>query len=254
MKLSIHEESRQIWQTAAKGSKTEKDLQFELEIHKKLLNIFQVGDLYYMVLNLPDSQLDLIGGSIEPMLGVKPEMVTLNYLLGQIHPEDLPFFLNFETFVVRFFDEIPIDKILNYKVRYDYRIRRADGSYIRILQQVITIEHDEKGALLRTLVMHTDISHLKMEGKPVFSIIGLEGEPSYIDINVEQVYKPSSFLTNREREIIILMIDGHLTKEIADKLHISKLTVDFYRKKLLLKTDSKTPAELIGKAIKQGWV
>jgi DNA-binding CsgD family transcriptional regulator len=254
MKPSIFQESRNIWKNAVKGSKTAQGLEFELEIHKKLLNIFQVGDWYYVVLNLPDSRLDRVGGSIEPLLGVKPEMVTLDYLLGHIHPEDLPFFLNFEHFIVRFFDELPIEKIMKYKVRYDYRIRKPDDTYIRILQQTITIEHDENGALLRTFIVHTDISHLKKEGKPVFSLIGLEGEPSFVDIDVEKIYKPSSFLSNREREIIHMMIDGLLVKEIADKLDLSKLTVDTYRKKLLQKTQTKTSTELVAKAIREGWV
>lgn len=254
MKISIFQESRNIWQTAVKGRKIEKDLEFELEIHKKLLNIFQVGDWYYVVFNLPDSRLDLVGGSIEPLLGIKSEMLTLDHLLGHIHPEDLPFFLNFEHFVVQFFAQLPIDKIMKYKVRYDYRLRKPDGTYFRILQQTITIEHDENGALLRTFIVHTDITHLKKEGKPVFSLIGLEGEPSFVDIDVKKVYKPSSFLTNRERDIIHLMINGFLSKEIADKLELSKHTIDTYRKNLLKKTDTKTSAELIMKAIKEGWV
>jgi DNA-binding CsgD family transcriptional regulator len=254
MKLSIYEESRNIWKTAAKGSKTEHELQFELDIHKKLLNIFQVGDWYYLVFNLPASRLDLVSASIEQVLGTPPEKVDLNYLLSIIHPEDMPFFLNFEHFIVRFFGDLPIEKILNYKVRYDYRVRRTDGTYLRVLQQTVTIEHDENGALLRTFIVYTDISQLKKEGKPILSLIGLEGEPSYIDVDVEQIYKPSFFLSSRERDIIHLMIDGYLTKEIADKLSITKLTVDTYRKKLLQKTDTKTSGELIAKAIKQGGV
>jgi DNA-binding CsgD family transcriptional regulator len=254
MKVSIFQESRTIWQAAVKGSRIEKNLQFELEIHKKMLNIFQVGDWYYLVFNLPESKLDLISPSIEQVLGTPPAKVDLNYLLGIIHPDDMPFFLNFEHFIVRFFGELPIDKIMKYKVRYDYRVRKTDGTYIRVLQQTVTIEHDENGALLRTFIVYTDISHIKKDGNPVLSLIGLEGEPSFVDIDVEKVYKPSSFLSNRERDIIHLMIDGLLAKEIADRLELSKLTVDSYRKNLLKKTATKTSAELIGKAIKEGWV
>jgi DNA-binding CsgD family transcriptional regulator len=254
MKLSIFKESRNIWETATKGSKTDNDLQFELDIQKKLLNIFQVGDWYYLVFNLPASQLDLVSPSIEQVLGTAPENVNLDYLLGIIHPEDMPFFLNFEHFIVRFFDKLPVDKILNYKVRYDYRVRKTDGTYIRVLQQTVTLEHDEKGALLRTFIVYTDISLLKKEGKPILSLIGLEGEPSYIDIDVEKIYQPSSFLSNREREIIVMMIDGKVTKEIAHILGISKLTVDTYRKNLLQKTGTRTSSELVAKAIREGWV
>jgi DNA-binding CsgD family transcriptional regulator len=254
MKSSIYQESRNIWKTATKGSKTEKELQFELEIHKKLLNVFQVGDWYYLVFNLPASALDVVSPSIEQVLGTPPEKVNLDYLLSIIHPDDMPFFLNFEHFIVRFFGELPIEKILKYKVRYDYRVRKTDGNYIRVLQQTVTLEHDDKGALLRTFIVYTDISELKKEGKPVLSLIGLEGEPSYTAIDVEQIYKPSYFLSSRERDIIHLLIEGYVTKEIADKLDISKLTVDGYRKKLLQKTETKTVSELIAKAIREGWV
>ena len=53
------------------------------------------------------------------------------------------------------------------------------------------IEHDENGIILRSFVVNTDISFLKYEGKPTLSFIGLEGEPSYIDVNVENDFTES---------------------------------------------------------------
>jgi DNA-binding CsgD family transcriptional regulator len=203
---------------------------------------------------LPESRLDLVSDGSNTVLGVPPEKVTLDYLLSIIHPADMPYFLNNEAFVVRFFAELPVEKIMKYKVRYDYRVRRPDGAYIRLLQQTVTIETDEKGAILRTFIVYTDITSIKKDGTPVLSLIGLEGEPSFVDVDVEQIYKPSSFLSNREREIIHLLIDGYVSKEIATQLNLSKLTIDSYKKKLLQKTETKTSAELIAKAIKEGWV
>ncbi|TAF77965.1 MAG: hypothetical protein EAZ53_00895 [Bacteroidetes bacterium] len=65
------------------------------------------------------------------------------------------------------------------------------------------------GGILKTLGVHTDISHLKMEGKPVLSFIGLNGEPSYIDVDIKKVFGTSSgFLSERESQILSLLIDG----------------------------------------------
>ncbi len=48
----------------------------------------------------------------------------------------------------------------------------------------------------------------------------------------------NSKLTNREREILKLLVNEHSNKQIADKLFISERTVETHRKNLLRKTNS----------------
>ena len=45
-------------------------------------------------------------------------------------------------------------------------MKKSDGSYIRILHQASIVQMDESGGLIRTLGVHTDITHLKREGRP----------------------------------------------------------------------------------------
>jgi len=52
----------------------------------------------------------------------------------------------------------------------------------------------------------------------------------------------------------MLLIDGKVSKEIADALYISKKTVDNHRNNMLRKNNFSTTAELVGKAIREGWV
>src|SRR3546814_14322721 len=80
---------------------------------------------------------------------------------------------------------------MKYKSRYDYRIRKKDGTYIRIMQQIVTIQSDDEGAVLRTFVVHTDISHLKTSNRMMLSIINLKGGPSYIDVDPIKKLMPS---------------------------------------------------------------
>jgi DNA-binding CsgD family transcriptional regulator len=146
-------------------------------------------------------------------------------------------------------------QIPNYKVSYDYRIKKKDDTYVRILQQVITISYDQDGRLLRTLGIHTDISHIKDKGSPSLSFIGLNGEPSYYNVNVKQLFKATTFqITPREREILCLLLNGKSSSAIASFLNLSKQTIDTHRKNLLGKTQCNNTAELIAKSIQNGWI
>jgi DNA-binding CsgD family transcriptional regulator len=140
-------------------------------------------------------------------------------------------------------------------VSYDYRVQKSDHTYIRILQQVLTIQLDGDKKVIKTFGIHTNISHLKATGAPVLSFIGLNGEPSYMNVNVKQVFSPSPFsLTAREREILKLLIEGKRSKEIGNTLFISKATVDTHRKNLLRKTECSNTVSLISMAIHKGWL
>ena len=117
------------------------------------------------------------------------------------------------------------------------------------------MQHDERGGIIRTLGVHTDITQLKAEGKPVMSLIGMDGEPSYLNIDVKTAFIESKeTLTKREKEVLRLMVEGKLSKQIGGILNISKQTVDTHRKNMLRKNSLSNTGELIGKAIKQGWL
>lgn len=251
---SIVIEAGKIWQELSKNAKV-KELRFELEIHKKLLNIFQVGDYYYMVFNIPETKFDIISDEMVQVLGYEKNEITVPFFISNIHPDDQPWFLNFENKVVEFFSSLRRDQVTNYKIRYDYRIRKKNGDYIRILQQVITLQFEGENQVVRTLVVHTDISHLKQDGVPLLSFIGMNGESSYINVDVKEIFTTSKeIITRRERQVLTLLVKGDDSKTIASKLGISKQTVDTHRKNLLKKTGCENTASLIAMAIKNGWV
>ena len=54
-------------------------------------------------------------------------------------------------------------------------------------------------------------------------------------------------LTEKEKEILLLVSSGLTTKEIAGQLNISHHTVESHRKNLLRKCEAKNSAELIQK-------
>lgn len=230
-------------------------LKFELEFYKKLWNYFLLGDSYYFILNHNSLACDIVSQEVENILGYHPSEFNMQFLNDRIHPEDHPWFLTFGARTIEFFSQLPQDKLMKYKVRHDMRFRKKNGDYARMLYQGVMIEHDESGRILRTLGVHTDISHLKQEGRPVLSFIGMDGEPSYLDVGARNIFIESKEeLTGREKQVLTLLIKGKVSKEIGSILHISKQTVDTHRRNMLRKNNLSNTIELIGKAIRCGWI
>ncbi|GAB5552192.1 MAG: response regulator transcription factor [Saprospiraceae bacterium] len=64
----------------------------------------------------------------------------------------------------------------------------------------------------------------------------------------------SASISPREKEVIQLIVDGNTTKEIANKLFLSKHTVESHRQNILLKLQLKNSPELVKYAIQNGLV
>ena len=251
MDISFFNQAQNVWSSIMRNS--DYPMQIDLQLHKKMLDLFHVGSYYYYFVDWQKLQLIYVSPEIETILGYPSETVDATTLISLIHPDDQHIYLNHEAAVVDFIRQLPTEKVLKYKMSYDFRVRTSKGDYVRILQQAIALQCDDNNNLLLTLGVHTDISHLKKSTKSVLSFLGLDGEPSYIDVNVKSVYKPSKeIFTKREKEIINCIINGDLSNEIAKKLFISKHTVDSHRKNILSKTHTKNTLELAIKVINEG--
>jgi DNA-binding CsgD family transcriptional regulator len=251
MDLKVENELRKIWDRIPQ-SPGMKDESFDLEFHKRLLDIFQVGPYYYFILNVRKSVIEVMSEKITEVLGY-PHYLDFNFFINLIHPEDQPNLLNFENATESFFKSLPPDKLFKYKVQYDFRIRKNTGQYIRVLNQMVVISHTEDSVC--TFVVNTDISHLKHEDTPRMSFIGLEGEPSYYNIDFQNIFKPTpQVFTRREKDILKAMASGLTSHEISDALNISKLTVDSHRKNILRKTNARSAGEVIRIAYDNGWI
>ncbi|WP_026704643.1 LuxR C-terminal-related transcriptional regulator [Flavobacterium soli] len=69
-----------------------------------------------------------------------------------------------------------------------------------------------------------------------------------------QTFKPNIELTQREKDILQLIVEEKTTKEIAELLFISEKTVETHRGNLMLKLEARNIAGIVRKAIMLGLV
>jgi DNA-binding CsgD family transcriptional regulator len=252
-----YDDAEKAWNEIARYQNKEMELSFKLKIQKRLLDIFQVGDYYYYIFNPATVQFEFVSENITSTFKIDDiNDFTVQYIFDNMHPDDMTRFIAYEQKVTDFFNNLPPDKTLKYKVSYDFRLRNGEGNYEWIQHQATTIQSDDQGAVLRVLGIHTIISHIKTSDQPAgLSFIGLEDEPSFYNVEVASYYSSAKeILSSREKEILKLIIDGKTSEEIALILFISKHTVNSHRKNILRKSNCKTNSELIVKAITDGLI
>lgn len=231
-----------------------------------LANLFCPGPSYYYIIDSPTLTLDLASESMNDILGFDPKEFQINQFVDIIHPDDVAFFLRCEDVVAYFLKNCILpENMVNYKISYCLREKTKSGDYRLFLLQTVTMKTTEDGALLKVFGTHSDISHITTTNNYKLSLIGLNGQPSYLEIDVfdDHVFddfKPYQFhldnpaFTKREIEIIKLLAEGLSTDAISEKLFISPKTVLTHRKNILNKSGLKNTIEVVADCIRKGYI
>ena len=135
-------------------------------------------------------------------------------------------------------------------------IKNIKAQHPEIPVLVLTM-HDEQEIVQEILLSEAEGYLLKNSGKEEVLLAVdnlLNGKTHYTSsllVNLLQDYKQSKRpLSPRELEILQLIVAEYNSREIADKLFISKQTVDTHRNHIMEKTGSKTLVGLIKFAIR----
>lgn len=218
-------------------------------------SIVSTGPFYYYVIDFYDMSVSNVSDSIYDIHGLIPENVIFNDVLNTIHPDDIDFVANAEMFITKFFAErIPREKLLSYKMNYSFRSRIKTGEYALLNHQAIMLSLDENGRSGKSLNIHTRIDHLSTVNTRKISLIGLNGEPSYMNISLEDDITSLPYFSKREKEILKLIAEGLNSNEIAEKLFIAVMTVKKHRQNILSKTKCKNITQLIKECTRLGLI
>jgi DNA-binding CsgD family transcriptional regulator len=228
---------------------------FQISFDELTNSIISTGPFYFYIIDFFDMSLSHISPAIAEIHGFDSEAILFNDILGAIHPDDVDFVAKAEATATDFFyQKAGYEKMLSYKVSYNFRFRIKNGEYALFNHQTLMLSLDDTGGLGKSLNIHTRIDHLSNLNTYKVSFIGLNGEPSFMNVNPEAENQELKEFSNREIDIIKLISNGFSNNEIAETLFISALTVKKHRNNILVKSDSKNTAQLIKNCILQGLI
>ncbi|WP_158861007.1 helix-turn-helix transcriptional regulator [Lunatibacter salilacus] len=214
---------------------------------------------YYYVVDFPNRKLDLVSPHVNTLYGIEPSNFSIETLIGKIHPDDIAFMVKSEERAVDFLvNRISPEQVVKYKMCYCFRLKTIYG-YRLFFHQALAISTNANGELDKVLGIHSDISHLSEINNYKISFVGLQGEPSFFELDVfsdTMFQTPSSVnpFTERELEILSFFAKGYTAKEIATLLLISDETVKTHRKNMLMKAGVEKITELVSFCIRKGYI
>ena len=160
----------------------------------------------------------------------------------KIHADDIQLLLQNAVMAIKYAFSNK-ENIRNYTFVADYRICNTSGKYIRVIEQQSVLEQDKIGnawLILSVLDLSPDQNPLKSVNCAVFS----KQDNNFLSIHTLSE-KVNVRLSPREIEILRLIKDGQLSKEISHRLCISVHTVNTHRQRILEKLDVNNSMEAV---------
>ncbi|GGD80786.1 helix-turn-helix transcriptional regulator [Emticicia aquatilis] len=232
----------------------EKDLDYSSI--PKYISTFQIlsdiGNSGISVFDINKKEMAFYSANYGKLLGYVPSdyaETSFQFFDDKIHPDDKPKLVLNGISILKMFNQFSSDEKLNHKLINEYRMLNAQQKYIRLIEQHQILALDKKGQVWLLLGI-VDISPNQEENDHVKSQLLNFRTGSFIPFEVSQ--KADLELTKREIEILKLVKEGLLSKEISDKLSISVHTVNTHRQRFLEKLGANNSMEAVMFASKFG--
>ncbi len=179
---------------------------------------------------------------IKELLGYEEDEFNYQTLTQYFHPNDRERYTFIIKSIVEYFETNPT-KPFEMECSITVRLRKKDGSYFNALRQTTIVKTNSKNLMTKSFSVLSDISHIKNNNSVEWSCSCKGQKISSLRTFIEKKHK--KFFTKREMEILNYLKRGKKSKEIAEKIFLSKHTVDTHRRKMLAKSTCSNTVELL---------
>ncbi|AZQ65260.1 hypothetical protein EI427_23895 [Flammeovirga pectinis] len=187
-----------------------------------------------------DNFAPLLGWDIEKAFGK-----AASYIDKKVHPDDIAKLEKMSFFFINIFNEFDDkEEVKNYKYCTEYRIQNSSGDFVWVTEQHTVLELTAQKELW--LVMGIlDLSPSNHQYKTCNAMLT---NIKTGDVTIFPDEKPSIILSKREIQVLEEISKGYVSKQIADRLHISINTVNTHRQKIIDKMDVSNTTEAVQRA------
>lgn len=210
-----------------------------------LKTLAYIGNSGFHIFDICKRQVLFYSSNFGQLLGYNPSDYGENgqqFFSNKIHPDDALELSLKSVIVFRILNSFIDAEKLEHKIIIEYRMLNAENKYVRLIEQYQVIELDPSGQIW-LLMGVVDISPNQEENMGTKSQLLNFRTGQFIPLDTEP--KPKIELTKRETEILKLVKEGYLSKEISSKLSISLHTVNTHRQRFLEKLGVSNSVEAV---------
>ncbi|WP_034041553.1 LuxR C-terminal-related transcriptional regulator [Wocania ichthyoenteri] len=217
---------------------------------KELDTYLPYSSTFFCVTNTQDLSFEFISKNIKACLGVdKNELKArgMRYFWSKMHPDDLELWLKALNELMNFtLNNTSIDDRKKMSYTWNYRLKNAKDNYVNVIQNTTPLEFDSDDKPIIGLAHYTVLdSKIKLDITATAKILNANSEYETIYFNNFSQKLLSDGISNRERDIIRLLLLNKSSKAIAENLSISSHTVDTHRRNILKKLNISSTGELV---------
>lgn len=206
---------------------------------------------FFCITNTQDLSFEYISKNFKSCLGLEPQELKtkgMRYFWSRIHPDDIDNWLAALNQLMEFtLTNIPEQDREKANYTWNFRFKNAEGIYVNIVQNTTPLVFDSMAkpiiGLAHYTVLHPDI---KMSITASAKLLNTKNEYETIYFNNVSQKLLKGGISNRERDVIRLLVLDYSSKQISDKLNISSHTVDTHRRNILKKLKISSTGELVG--------
>ncbi|MAX70340.1 MAG: helix-turn-helix transcriptional regulator [Flavobacteriaceae bacterium] len=254
-----HHQIKELYKTIFE-SYDKPSLQKHIEKIIEMDSFLPYSSTFFCITNTQDLTFEYISKNYASCTGLDPNELKnkgMRHLWSRIHPDDVEAWLKALNNLMEYtMGEISESKRQDANYTWNFRFKIANGDYVNIVQNTTPLVFDASGkpiiGLAHYTVLHPDI---KMEITASAKLLNDNKEYETVYFNNFSQKLLDEGISNRERDVIRLLVLNNTSKEISDKLNISPHTVDTHRRNILKKLNISSTGELVGMLkVNQHWL
>lgn len=244
-KININETYNEIFETYP---------EVKIKNHiKKLIELdfyYPYNSTFYCITNTVHQSFEYVSKNFTACTGLdSSKMIAggMDYFWSLFHPEDIQLWIKSLQQLMAFtMTELNDEQRKKMSYTWNYRIKNADDNYVNIIQNTTPLQFDEANKPIIGLAHYTvlhGITNMDICATAKY----LNDKNEYETLFYQNVTNANILdaISNRERDIVRLLITKKTSDEIGRLLNISKHTVDTHRRKILKKLNLTSTIELI---------
>lgn len=224
-----------------------------LDCRKLIQSLTQINNGCAVLTDLAANKSYFSIGTFGDFLGLSPEDISKEVIESldedciyqHIHPEDLVEKRMLELHFFQFLCKLPIAERLKYRSNCRIRMSNKKGVYRYITNQTHILRNSPCGNMWLALCLY-DLSPNQNSLTGIDSQITNNETGEVIAVSLSEAKQ--SILSIREKEILRLIKEGYLSKEISNTLHITTNTVNRHRQNILQKLNVSNSLEAVHSA------